>query len=83
MACDCKVNKQILKLHKEYGAKIYTPWKERMKFNLEEGLKFILIALLAVLCFPIFFIFVLCMTFKGNQHFNVNNLLRFILRKDE
>ena len=83
MACDCKVNKQILKLHKEYGTKIYTPWKERIKFSFEEGLKFILIALLAILCFPVFFIFVLYMTLKGGSQFNVNKILRFILRKDE
>lgn len=83
MACDCKVNKQIIKLHKEYGKKINLPWKEKIGFRLEEGLKFIVLSLLIIIFLPIIFVYFFIRIITGNGYFNVNKMLRFILRKDE
>lgn len=83
MGCNCKVNKEIMKIQKEYGHKIDVSWKERMKFKFEEGLKLIIASFFIILCFPLIFVFVIIFTIRGNGKINVNKVLRFILRKDE
>ena len=45
MGCNCKANQQILKITKQYGHKINVPWKDKLMFKTEEGIKIIIIYL--------------------------------------
>lgn len=72
-----------MKIQKEYGHNIHIPWKERIKFRLGEGLKLFLASLIVILFFPLIFILVIVFAIIGNGNININNILRFILRKDE
>lgn len=83
MGCNCKVNKEIMKIHKEYGHNVNAPWKERVKFKFEEGVKLFIASLFVIIFFPLIFIFVIAFAIAGNGKINVNKLLRVILRKDE
>jgi hypothetical protein len=82
MGCNCKANEEILKIHKQYGHAIGSPWKERVQFRLEEGFKYILLCLLCILCFPLILILTIFFLAKGSGSINVNKLIRFLLRKD-
>ena len=83
MRCNCKANKEIMKIYKNYGHKIDVSWKKKIKFRLIEGFKVILISLLCILFFPLIFIFVLIYSSKNNRSININKLLNKILRKNE
>lgn len=83
MGCNCKANKEIMKIYKNYGHKIDVSWKEKIKFRLIEGFKLILISLLCILFFPLIFIFVLIYSSINNRSININKLLNKILRKNE
>ena len=83
MGCNCKVNEEILKLHKEYGHNIHTPWKTRAKFKLTEGIKMFFVFLIIVIFFPVILAFFFITVLRGRRHININKILRFLLRKDE
>lgn len=83
MGCNCKANKEIMKIYKNYGHKIDVSWKKKIKFRLIEGFKLILISLLCILFFPLIFIFVLIYSSINNRSININKLLNKILRKNE
>lgn len=81
MSCNCKVNKEIMKLHKEYGHDVRTPWKTRAKFKITEGIKLLILFLLMVVLLPLIFIFVIICVIRGKGHININKMLKFIMRK--
>lgn len=83
MACNCKANEYIKKIHKNYGHKTNIPWKERVNFNFTEGLKVILLGIGFIVFLPIIFIITLFLTFKGGNKLDINKILKFFLRKDE
>lgn len=82
MGCNCKVNQQIMKIHKQYGKKINIPWKENVKFKVVEGFKFILLGIIALALSPILFIIILIFVIKGYRTFNVNKILKYFLGKN-
>lgn len=82
MGCNCKVNNEILKLHKEYGQNVQVPWRERAKFKLIEGIKLAAALLLIIPLLPLVFIFVLVSLIKGKGRIDVNKTLRILLRKN-
>ena len=82
MGCNCKVNQQIMKIHKNYGRSVNIPWKEKYKFRVIEGIKFILLGIIGLILFPIIFIIILIFFFKGYRTINVNKILSYFLGKD-
>lgn len=83
MGCNCKANKQISKIYKNYGQQIKTPWVSTLKFNMFETLKFLVAIPIILLCIPLIFLYIVIRLFRGKSVFNVNNFVRFLMRKDK
>lgn len=83
MGCNCKANKNIIKIYKNYGHKINVPWVQKFKFNLKESIKFIFIFLLLILFLPILIILIIIFAFKNKNIININKLLNNFLKKNE
>ncbi len=82
MGCNCKVNEQILFLHKKFGNKINVSWKERGKFKITEFFKTIIIFLITLITTPILIIYFIIEIILGKNKFNINSILRKILKKN-
>lgn len=82
MGCNCKVNKEIMKIHKDYGKTINIPWKEHAKFKIEETIKIICLGIFGVLSIPFIIVIVVLLMVIGKTHFNVNKLLNILLRNN-
>lgn len=83
MSCNCKANKEIMKIYKNYGYKINTSWMQKFNFNLKENIKVIFIFLLLILLFPIIFIIIIIFAFKNKNNININKLLKKFFKKNE
>lgn len=81
MACNCKTNEQILKLHRKYGNTIRTSWKERINFRFSEGMKLLLIYLMTIIFFPFILLFAIIVIINGKGKINVNKTLKLLLGK--
>ena len=81
MSCNCKVNSDILKIHKNYGVKNNISWKEKFSFNTVEGFKYIILILLVIIFIPLIIVIYFVYVFNNKQHININKLLKIILRK--
>ena len=83
MSCNCKTSEKILKFHRKYGNQMRLSWKERIHFTMEETIKFVILALVVVFLFPIILIVIVVMIALGKANFDLNNILRFLLRSIE
>lgn len=83
MACNCKVNKQILDIHKKYGHKINVSWKERVFFKTKEMFKVLIVIIPLFILSPFVFILFLFLLFRGKKYINVNNLIRKLIGKQK
>ena len=81
MACNCKANKQIMKIYKNYGNRIKTPWVSTVKFNFFETLKTIILIPIILLSLPLIFIYIIFQSKRRKSVFNVNNFVNFLMRK--
>lgn len=81
MGCNCKVNEQALKIHKEYGYESRASWKERIHFNLGSVLKLIIVTLLMILFFPIIALIITVKVIGGKRRFDVNKIVKRILAR--
>jgi hypothetical protein len=81
MGCNCKVNKQISKIYKNYGYKNNVSWKTSLNFSFIESIKTLLIIKLLLICLPLFFVLILYKSANGKSTFNINKILKKYLRK--
>lgn len=81
MGCNCKVTKNILKLHKNYGHPTNVKISEKIIFKLKETLKTFLLVLVSIIIFPIILIVVCIMMFNGKTNININNILKKFKKK--
>lgn len=81
MGCNCKINKQILNIHKKYGYRVNTPWKERISFKFKETVKALAIIIPMCLLSPFIFILFFFLFFRGKKVINVNKLIRKLIGK--
>jgi hypothetical protein len=82
MGCNCKANQQILKITKQYGHKINVPWKDKLMFKTQEGVKVIAIYLLFLIFSPfIFIIFFLLIRKSKNGVLKQKDFLKFFTTK--
>lgn len=79
MGCNCKVNKQILKIHKNYGNKINIPWSQKLHFKIVESLKIIIISGIVLLLLPFILLIIIFLMIIGKRNFNINKLIKKIL----
>lgn len=80
MGCNCKANEKILKIHKDYGKKVNTPWTTEMTFKTGELLKLLLAGVIALLTAPVIFIFLIIRCIQGKTVININEVLRKFIR---
>lgn len=83
MGCNCKTTKKILEIHKDYGYKKNVSWKEKTKFTTGEMFMRLLVIILLTIFFPIIFFMVFFQVLFGKRNFNINNILRILLRKNK
>lgn len=81
MGCNCKVTKNILRLHKDYGQRKYVKVSDKILFKLKETLRLVIILVLMIFCFPIILIWILIKVISGKNNFNINKNLSTILKK--
>lgn len=83
MSCNCKTNEKILSFYKKYGYKSRVSWREKIHFTTEETIKTLLIIFLTICFAPIIIIVLIIMIIMGKSTFDINKILRFLLRKNE
>lgn len=81
MGCNCKTTERIIKIHKEYGYKINSSWKEEIKFRIGEIIKILITLFIAFIFSPLIFIVLIIRAFMGKTTVNINNILNFFLKK--
>lgn len=83
MGCNCKTTEKILNIHKNYGFKMNTPWKDKARFKTREFVKYFILYSLLIILLPIIVLVVLFLAFKGNGIIKIDNILNFLLGKEK
>lgn len=82
MSCNCKVKKEIINIHKNYGYKTNVSWKEKTLFSIKNKMLYILYVLLMLLLSPIILLFFIILLIKGNRVINVNDIIKKLMGKN-
>lgn len=83
MGCNCKVNKQILKIHKNYGYKYNVSWVARSKIKFKKSILNFVYIILIILFSPFVFVWFLYFIIKGKNIININKILKKFIRQNK
>jgi hypothetical protein len=83
MGCNCKVNKQILKIHKNYGHNINTSWVAKGKFRIKKSIFNVIYIMILLLLSPFAIVWFLYFLIRGKNIININKILKKFIRKSK